>query len=404
MSRVQQIAVGAVVVVVLSALGFWGYRSYLAPVSQTPTPVSQAAFGDAGPEVVSAEGRVIPAQSAALSFAGGGVVAEILVEEGQPVEAGEPLARLESYSQFEASVAAAEVGLISAQQAYDDLFENLDTSRALALKAVADARDAVREAERTLTNLENPAPQADIDQARSNLVLAEDRLDKAREDFAPYENRPESNLIRASLQSILAQAQKDYDAAVRLVNNLEGNADEIDVEQGQADLALAQAQLAQYERDYAALGDGPDSDTLELVAAQLDNAKAQLAAAQDALSQQELRAPFDGAVVDINLKVGEFIAPGLPAVVVADLTRWQIETTDLAESDVALLSSGLPATISLDAFPEEEFAGEVVRVGLLGEDVRGAITYPLLIDFDPGEAPVRWEMTAFVEIELPSSE
>ncbi len=399
----NRILIGAVVVIALSLLGYWGYQNYLAPLPATPTAGAQAAL-DSGPVVISAEGRVVPVQFANLSFGGPGLVAQIWVEEGQSVEAGESLARLDTWAQAEANLAAAEVQRVSAQQAYDELFDGLDLARSLAQQSVANGRDFVRDAEQRLTNLGSPSKQTDIDQAQSNVVLAQDRLDRAQDAFAPYENKPEDNVIRAALQSQLAQAQAEYDAAVRLLNNLKGTASDIDLAQAQADLEVARALLADAERNYADLRDGLADDALELAQAQLWNAEAHYAAANDALVKQELRAPFAGTVVRLDLKVGEFVAPGAPAIALADLTAWRIETTDLAEGDVALLQAGYAATITLDAFPGAEFEGMVTEIGWVGEDRRGQIVYPVSLSFDPGDTPVRWGMTAFVDIQLPEAD
>lgn len=396
----KRIIIGVLIVVILVVLGYSGYRNFLAPLPLTPIAQVQTDESQVSPRLVSAEGRVVPAQSVRLSFNPGGVVAKVFVSEGDDVERGQILVRLENYSQFEAGVTAANLQLVNAQQAYDSLFEGLDLTRALALKAVADGRDAVRDTEQWLNNLESPANQTDIDQARANLTLAENKLEKAEEDFEPYRNKPEDNLIRAARQSALAQAQKEYDAALRLVNNLEGTANDIDIAQAEADLEVAKAFLAEAEREYEELGGGPSPDSLELAEAGLENAKTQLAAAQDALAQQEWRAPFAGTLVSLDLKVGEFAAPGFPVVVLADLGEWRIETTDLAENDVALLAAGQSASVTIDAFPGQTLAGEVLEIGLMGVDSRGSVTYLVLLSFDPGDVRVRWGMTAFVEIEI----
>ena len=124
-------------------------------------------------------------------------------------------------------------------------------------------------------------------------------------------------------------------------------------------------------------------------------------AAQEVLEDLELRAPFAGTVVAVDLKVGESVVPGLPVLTLADLSAWQVETIDLVEGDAALLALGMPATITLDAFPGERFTGMVREIALEGEDRRGDLTYTVTLDFDPGAAPVRWGMTAFVDITLP---
>jgi multidrug resistance efflux pump len=263
------------------------------------------------------------------------------------------------------------------------------------------ARDAARDAERYLDNLTSPAKQTDIEQARANKILSEDALEKAREDFEPYKNKPESNLTRAALQSRLAQIQEQYDAAVRLLNNLLAEVDEIDLAQAETALELANANLTEAQKNYDILQAGPDPDEVALAEARLKNAAAQLAAAQDALEDLELRAPFGGTLVVFEVKEGEFVTPGLPLITLADFSQWQVETIDLAESDVARLEPGMEAIITLDAFPDRTFAGRVIEIAQTAEDRRGDVTYPVTLTFDPGDTPVRWGMTAFVDIALP---
>jgi multidrug efflux pump subunit AcrA (membrane-fusion protein) len=400
-TKPRRILFSLLVIIGLAALGVWSYQNYLGPQPVTPTPQVLDPELQGMPNLVSAEGRVTPVQFARLGFASGGRVEAVLVSPGEQVAAGQPLARLEGRDRLEAALSAARLEQLSARQALDELKTSAEVAAAQALQAVADARDAVRDAEQRLNNLKGASLETDIDQARANKVLAEEKLERAREDFEPYENKPEDNLTRAMLQSRLAQAQKEYDAAARLLNNLLGDADEIDLEQAGANLALAQARLADAEREYAQLKDGPDPDDLVLAEARLENAAAQLQAAHKALEDLELAAPFAGTVVAVDLKVGESLNPGIPALTLADLSAWQIETIDLVEGDAALLAPGMTGAISMDAFPGQSFTGVVREIALEGEDSRGDLTYTVTLDFDPGKAPVRWGMTAFVDITLP---
>lgn len=397
----RRILIGIPIVLILAVTGYWAYQTYLAPQPILPTPEPEAGTSESRPGLVSAEGRVVPVQFTRLSFNTGGLVEEVLVFKGEAVTSGETIARLDGHSRLAAGLASAELEQLSAQQALDTLYEDAALRAAQALQTMADARDAVRDAERHLNNLNSASPQVDVDQARANKVLAEEQLERAREAFEPYANKSEDNLTRALLQSRLSQAQKEYDDAVRLLNNLLGTTNEIDLEQAEADLALAQVRLANAQRDYEDFKDGPDPDEVELAKSRLANATAQVAAARDALGDLELRAPFSGTLVSSDLKAGEFVSPGIPVATLADLSAWQVETIDLAESDVALLSPGMPAEVTLDAFPSQRFSGVIREIDLQGADRRGDITYTVTLDFDPGDVPVRWEMTAFVDISLP---
>ena len=95
--------------------------------------------------------------------------------------------------------------------------------------------------------------------------------------------------------------------------------------------------------------------------------KAKLNVAQAALDKTRLAAPFDGTVAEVNGELGEFVTPspiGVPTPPAVDL----IDTTSLYvsapidEVDAPDIRTGMPATISLDAFGKKRFAGTVRRV------------------------------------------
>ena len=90
--------------------------------------------------------------------------------------------------------------------------------------------------------------------------------------------------------------------------------------------------------------------------AQVDQAKAAVARAQAALANAQLRAPFAGTLVALDAKVGEYAAPGEPMAQVADLSTWQIETTDLTELNVSRLAEGDPVVVRLDAIDRPAIA------------------------------------------------
>jgi len=366
----------------------------------TPTPQATPEGAESAPLVVSAEGQVLPRRYARLSFSVAGSVEQVFVQKGEQVMAGQVIARLKNTQQAQAAIAAARLEVVAARQALDDLYDHADENQAQAAKSVADLRRAVRDAERHLNNLLSPAEQTDIEQARANVAIAKEKMKKARDAYEPYAKKPEDNLVRAALLSKKAQAEKEYEAAVRRLNNLLSGVNEIEAAQAEAQLALAQAQLAFAQRYYAELENGMDADALALAQARLENATAQLAAAQAAAQDLELRAPFSGTLVTNDLKVGEYVFPGTPVVILADLSQWQVETHDLTEVDVALLRPGMRATITLDAFPGREFSAVIRLIDFLGQERRGDMTYTVTLDFEPGEVPVRWGMSAFVDIPI----
>ena len=102
--------------------------------------------------------------------------------------------------------------------------------------------------------------------------------------------------------------------------------------------------------------------------AEVNAAHAALEAADVAVEYTMIRAPFDGVVLTKNADVGDIVAPVSGAaeakaavVTMADMNSLQVEV-DVAESNIALVKSGQPCEIQLDAIPDERFRGFVHMV------------------------------------------
>ena len=399
--------------------------------------------------IVSATGEVVPEQEALLSVSAGGVVEAVFVQEGDPVSAGAVLVQLEGTERQLAVVSAAELQLANAEFALDNLYkdtdlhaaqalqtaetaeraledlQNQELQQALALQAVADAQKAVERTEKNARYLQTSSSQADIDAQKAQVVLARDALEKAQEDFEPYAGKPEDNLTRANYQARLSAAQQVYDQAVRQLNALEGTGSEVDINVAQADYLTAQAALTQAERDLVRVLEGPDAGEVALLEAQIEkgyrdyetyragpdpddvalaevnvsNAQAQLAAAQENLADLELVAPFAGVIAEVHINPSEWVAPGSPVLLIADLNHLQVETTDLGEIDVAQIVVGDQAIITFDALPELVLAGTVISIAPKAAPGSG-VNFPVVLELNEIPAELRWGMTAFVDIEL----
>jgi multidrug resistance efflux pump len=352
-----------------------------------------------GDSAIVVEGRLVPKEHVALSFNMPGVIADVLVEEGQTVEPGQVIASLDQKPRLAAAVSAAELELVNAQQAMKTLDETATVNTAAAQQKVAAAREAVRYAERYLNNLNSGSRGTDITKAEANVVLLKDRLDEAREDYAPYENKPEDNVTRATYLSRLADAERKYEDAVRLLNNLAGTPSDIDQAVAEANLSLAQAQLALAETEYEEVKGGPDPDDLQAAQARLSAAEAGLVAAQAALADAELKAPFGGTVVRLDLKQGEQAIPGQQAVVLADLSGWVVETEDLNEMEVTDVQIGQTASLLPEPIPDLELSGTVDSISQIYQELHGDITYKAKINLDETDPRLRWGMTVTVRFE-----
>ncbi len=128
-------------------------------------------------EVV-AEGKLLPIPSVELAFAQPGSVAEVLVNPGQDVAAGEVIARLQNIEALQAEVAQAEEAFLLAEQAFD-------RAEAGAMSALAFANEAVRQAHYDFDNFDTPSELRDMTTDEA-LIYTYEKLEQARSDFKPY--------------------------------------------------------------------------------------------------------------------------------------------------------------------------------------------------------------------------
>ena len=112
---------------------------------------------------IMSEGRLEPLRFAEIAFTASGVVSEVLVQEGKAVKHGQPLIQLGDAS--DTNYASAQLELVSAEQAINDLTNAAGTDLAQAVINLKDAQEAFEKADNYLIYLqnENKVPQTETD-------------------------------------------------------------------------------------------------------------------------------------------------------------------------------------------------------------------------------------------------
>jgi len=339
---------------------------------------------------VGATGSVRALQNATLLWETSGIVEELHFAVGDSVQAGDIIASLLT-SSMPPNVILARADLQSAQDAMEDFRNSFgDLGLSQAQKALADAQDAYERAERYLNSISNPGRPVDIDQAQANLILAQDRLQRAQDAYEPYTSRPENDLGRANMLLQVTQAQQQYDAALRQYNALASGSGSTPIAKAEADLALARAQLEIAQQNYDDILAGPTG--LQQAAAE-----ARLAAAQASVDMGYIIAPFDGTVTDIYPNQGDLVSTGARAVQVDNLSTVQV-VVEVSEVDVNRIQVGQPASIVLDAVQDVQYQGQVVAVALAGTTTQSGVNFRVVVELTDADANVRPGMTAAVNI------
>jgi HlyD family secretion protein len=349
-----------------------------------------------------------------------GRVAEIFVDKGDLVKAGDQLFRLDdellqaqykraaaaldaaqsnlttaqtgldaaesavstAETALELAKASSQTELLTAQKALDDLNENADFARSNAEREVAAASRAVREATYQLDNFTIPTEQAGLT-AMEALDLMKQRLDEARQAFEPYRNASSGDTTRQDRKDDLDAAQSDYDAAVRRMEY-------------ETQVDLAQSRLDKALLDLEKLKDGPNPDDLAILNSRIDAIKAAPQQAEAALAQAKVGveqaqsrldgagkaveqaqaevdlievqlkklavlAPISGVILSRNLEPGEFVQPGAAVMAIGQLDSLTI-TVFIPEDRYGQIKLGEAATVNVDSFPGESFPALVDHI------------------------------------------
>jgi len=238
----------------------------------------------------------IEATEADLAFQAGGRVDSLLVQEGDRVKAGQPLAavdRRELLARREATAAQ-----LTAQRA-------------------------------RLTELEQGSRPEEIAAARAALRAAEQRLADAQRD-----RERSRNLFRGG-----AISQQALDGA-------------------ETAYALAEAERDRIREQARLYEEGPRAEQIAAQRAVVAQSAASLEQADVALSHATMAAPFDGVISRRLREPGEVVAAGMPVLTVLNPEdRWI--RIYVREDELGRVTLGQKASIRIDTFPDRSYDGEV---------------------------------------------
>jgi len=346
-----------------------------------------------------------------------GKVVEVLVEEGQSVQTGDPLLRLDdSLLQSEkqtatatldsanAAVKTAEVVLESARLQYDITITNAlaqeaktriaiwneskptefnqpiwyfsREERLKAAQAEVDVKKAaLDDVMNKLTEISARAGSSDFLEVEANLVQMRLAFENAQTVFDATSGASDSQTLRDAAQITLDEAeidledaQKDYDDALTTegaTDILEARADEI-IAQEAYDLAVDNLNALQTGLDSPQVQAA--AKVVEQATAALEQAKTNVISAQARLNTLETQlkkttvySPMDGVVLTRNIEPGEFVQPGAVAFSLANLNKLTI-TVYVPEDQYGNISLEQEASVTVDSFPNETFDAVVVHI------------------------------------------
>jgi len=337
----------------LAAAGLWFWLGRGTTVRYRTVAVERGALASS----ISATGNSNAVVTVQVGSQVSGNIQALYANFNTKVTKGQLVARIDP-AMFEARASQARAALESAEA------------------AVVNANASVSRADADIS-----AAQADLDTAKANIAKDNASLLDAR---TKYDRRLE--LFRAGLISIEDRdtAKATYDGALATVEASKSGlkASEGKVAAARANRAVAVTQLTQAK-------------------AQVKQAAANLQQAELDLEHTFIRAPVDGTVIARQMDVGQTVAASFQAPTIfeiaQDLTNMQVDT-NVDEADIGRVRLGQPANFTVDAYPGQDFHGEVKEIRRAPINVQNVITYDVVIGVQNTGLKLFPGMTANVKI------
>jgi HlyD family secretion protein len=452
--RVKWIWIAGALALVVAAAFFgltWMRSTRVAQMEAAGTGEIVSAFiGDLSTNAT-ASGQVLAQRDASLALAIPGTVAELYVEIGDRVLAGEPLLVLET-AELERAVESAQQALIvqetnlamllappsaadllameaavaSAQANLDDLLDGPSQDEITAAEAsLRSAQASVSSAAARLNALVANASEEEIRAAEIELDLAQKAATRAAErhstilvtepggrlsedllaemEFSARVAAVQANAALATAQDTLdqllngdpntiASAQASLALATAQRDTSQAQFDLLLLGASEAQVAAAEANLAQAKANLDGLQSGPSESQIAVGEIGVEQSRINLQRAENNLAKATLVAPFDGVITAVQISQGEQ-ANG-PLVEMVDMNSLEV-VLEVDEVDIGEIAVGQPAVITLESWSEMEIEGKVVSIAPRNTGGNSAlVSYQVYVSLGEVELPVLVGMTA----------
>lgn len=295
-------------------------------------------------------------------------VQQVLVKEGDHVEAGQPLVILEDPDlNLKTQQAAAKLAVAQAQ--LQSATDTIPLTNQLNISQVQQAQAKLAASQSTVSAAQAKITQAEaaIEMNQAKVAQAQTELDKAQADFQRYQALYQQGAVSAQQFDVARAAYDNAQANLLAVSRT--------VTQAQADVQSAQAQLQQALAEAeAARGQVKETqvsqqnvkiqqDQQQLAKAQVAQAQAELALAQQQTAYTIINAPISGYVGELTAQVGQKVQTGQPLVALVPLQTEQVYIeANFKETALAKLKVGEKAEVEIDAYPNQTFEATVAGI------------------------------------------
>jgi HlyD family secretion protein len=336
---------------------------------------------------ITASGKVVPVQSVNISPKNPGVLSQLYVEQGDRIQKGQILARMDSASiEAQRSQYRANLAQIQAQ-----LAEARAGSRP---QEIAQAKARLAQAQAQLAAARAGNRPQEIAQSQSQVDAAQAKAIYTSEQVKRYQYLYKQGAENKQLLDQAISEDKTAKASLEEIKKrlslLQSGTRTEEIDQRQAAVNESRAALI-------LLQDGTRTEEIDQRQAAVASAEAQLKGVQVQLEDTIIRAPLSGIVTQKYAEPGAFVTPTTSASTSASATSSSIVAVarglevlaQVPEADIGRIKQGQQVEIVADAYPDQVFKGHVRLIAPEAVVEQGVTSFQVRVALDTGTDKLR---------------
>jgi HlyD family secretion protein len=336
---------------------------------------------------ITASGKVVPVQSVNISPKNPGVLSQLYVEQGDRIQKGQILARMDSASieaqrsQYRANLAQSQAQLAEARAGS----RPQEIAQAKARLAQAQAQLAAARAGNRPQEIAQSQSQVDAAQAKANYTSEQVK----RYQYLYKEGAENKQLLDQAISEDKT-AKASLEEIKKRLSLLQSGTRTEEIDQRQAAVNESRAALI-------LLQDGTRTEEIDQRQAAVASAEAQLKGVQVQLEDTIIRAPLSGIVTQKYAEPGAFVTPTTSASTSASATSSSIVAVarglevlaQVPEADIGRIKQGQQVEIVADAYPDQVFKGHVRLIAPEAVVEQGVTSFQVRVALDTGTDKLR---------------
>jgi membrane fusion protein, multidrug efflux system len=215
------------------------------------------------------------------------------------------------------------------------------------------------EAGQIIAKIDSKSLQIQVEQAQANLASAQAKLASLQAGNRPQQVAQSQASVEQAAAN-LDNARKNYERAESLYEDGAMSAQQRDA--AQTALKVAQAQYDASAQGLNLVNEGATAQDLQFAEAQVAQASASFKNAQLQLDNSVIKAPISGVVAKVPVDPGEMVAVGQTLYSITNPANAWVEV-NVEETDIGKVQVGQSVDFKVDAYPGRKFKGEVFDVG-----------------------------------------